>query len=154
MLGRALGAAVFTLTMMGCPAVFGAGSTTDLVVSDRDCAAFQSYVPDPSVEAKPGVDVRGRPVAQADLDGQLQVAPNINIPITVDIRPWTDINPHHPGHRFHAKPDEPQNYDTQSVVGVVSFVDGKLYFNGQPLGSAGEHAVLEACADYLKRERR
>ena len=156
MLGRTLGTAAFLLTITASIGGVGAESSREFIVTDRDCAAFQSYGPDPSVEAKPGVDVHGREVAPADLDGGLTIKPDINIPITVDVRPWVELDPRRRGGRVRPRQNDPdpKDYDAQALVGVVSFADGKLYFDGQQLGAAEEHAVLAACADYLKRTGR
>ena len=122
-----------------------------LVITDRDCDAFRPYVQDPSVEYKPGADVHGDAVAPADLDSGLQVSPNVSFPVTVDIRPWTNLNGQTPQGTGSTPPPYTLGTGTEASVGTVSVQDGKVFFNGQQLSSPYENAVAQACLNYLKR---
>lgn len=129
-----------------------------VIVTDRQCDAYQPYQPDPSVEYKPGEDVHGRPVAPADLGGGLEVSPDINIPITVDIRPWQN-RPRSNTRQTQNRRNRPSpsyrapGIDGRASIGTVSVHNGKVYFNGQPMEAAYQNAVRQACFDYLKRKR-
>jgi hypothetical protein len=151
-----------TLTIIGISAAFLAfgpvchAAADTVIVSDRDCEAYKGYEPDPSVDYKPGTDVHGRAVAPADLGGGLQVSPDVNIPITVDIRPWTQIarQPQNAPGRTGPYPGAPggvnvNDYNGQAEIGMVTVRDGKVYFNGQPLSTAYDNAVMQACLNYL-----
>ena len=121
-----------------------------LVITDRDCDAFRPYVEDPSVEYKPGVDAHGDAVAPPDLNGGIQVSPNVSFPITVDIRPWTNLNAQAPQGAGSTPPPYTLGTGTEASVGTVSVQDGKVFFNGQQLSSPYENAVAQACLSYLK----
>ena len=125
-----------------------------LVVIDRDCDAFRPYVQDPSVEYKPGIGVHGDAVAPADLDGGLQVSPDVSFPITVDIRPWANLNAQTPQGTGSTPPPYTLGTGTEASAGSVSVQDGKVFFNGQQLSSPYENAVAQACLDYLKHRDR
>ena len=129
-----------------------------VIVSDRQCEAYQPYQPDPSVEYKPGRDVHGKPVAPADLGGGLEVSPDVNIPITVDIRPWQNLPPSNTRQTQRARNRPSPTYRAtgiggQATIGTVTVHNGKVYFNGQPMEAGYQNAVRQACLDYLKRRR-
>lgn len=95
-----------------------------VVVTERTCAALAQYVPDPSVDFKPGVDVDGAPVVPADVGGgvKINLPKEFHIPITVDLQKRLGI------------PVDPNQYQTdQFRIGTVTYKDGRAYFNGQPL---------------------
>jgi len=135
-----------------------AASADTVVVSDRDCEAFRPYVEDPSVEYKPGADVHGREVAPADLGGGIDVSPDINIPLTVDVRPWMNLpaatTAQTGGSATTAANPALDGLDGKAAIGTVTVHDNKVYLNGQPLASAQEHAVKQACLDYLRKHHR
>ena len=60
-----------------------APSPPQIVVTERECRFLARHRPADDVEFKPGVDVRGRPVAPADLGG----APRLRLPdrIVIDV---------------------------------------------------------------------
>ncbi|RMD62947.1 MAG: hypothetical protein D6826_06185, partial [Alphaproteobacteria bacterium] len=57
-------------------------------LTKSDCARLVKHVPAPDVAYRPGVDVRGRPVTPADVDGGVSIAvpETIEIPIKVDLQ--------------------------------------------------------------------
>ena len=143
---------LFTNGIIAIPANCAEQSVA-LVISDRDCAAFRPYVQDPSVEYKVGVDSHGNAVAPADLGGGLQVSPDISFPVTVDIRPWTELNGRLAQRHRQNQPAYELGTGTEATVGTVTVRDGQVLFNGQPLSSPYENAIAQACTDYLKHSR-
>ena len=63
-----------------------------IVVTKKDCRRIVSHRPGGDVAYQPGVDVRGRPVAPADLGGRprLDLPESYSFDITVDIRRFLD----------------------------------------------------------------
>ncbi len=105
-----------------------------VTISRADCDRLVVHQPSPDVAYQPGVDVNGRPVAPADLNGGIQIAvpETIRIPIEVDLF-----------NRF-GIPADPNQYEAEAQVGEVIYRDGRAYFNGQPLqdDTAAELAAL------------
>ncbi len=147
--------AALTITLVFCTGIAVipancAETPKDLVVSDRDCEMFRPYEQDPSVQYKAGVDSHGATVAPADLGGGLQVSPDVSFPVTVDIRPWTNLNAQTPQGNGSNPPPYQLGTGTEASVGTVSVHDGQVFFNGERLSSPYENAVAQACANYLK----
>lgn len=115
-----------------------------VVVTARDCAAMAQYVPDPSVEYRPGVDVAGNKVAPADLGGgtHIELPKEFQIPITVDLQKRLGI------------PADPTQYQTDKFqIGTVSYKDGRAYFNGQSLQDQDTALLSELCQKQLRAVR-
>jgi len=115
-----------------------------VVVAAHDCTALAQYVPDPSVDYKPGVDVEGRKVAPADLGGgtPVELPKEFQIPITVDLQKRLGI------------PADPNQYQTDKFqVGTVTYKDGRAYFNGQPLQNDETARLSELCQKQLRDAR-
>jgi hypothetical protein len=100
------------------------------------------YVAPAGVEYQPGVDVNGRPVAPADLDGdhRLQLPESIPVIITDDVRK-----------RFRGPRHSPL-FDADAVVGVVELrlSDRRLTFNGVELSDREADALAAVCRDAAK----
>ncbi len=111
-------------------------------ITRADCSRLVKHVPAPDVTYQPGVDVHGKPVAPADLDGGYQVAlPRvIRIPITVLLDERFGI------------PANSVLYKAEAEIGVaeVDLVDGRVTFNGQDLAPAEAQALSAACQEYLR----
>src|SRR5215471_2846074 len=110
-----------------------------IAIARSDCELAVRYVPPPGVAYQPGVDVHGKPVAPADLDGghRLQLPETIPVVITDDLRK-----------RF-GLPDDSPLFDSNSFVGIVGLrlSDGRLTFNGVPLVDREADALATACRD-------
>jgi hypothetical protein len=119
--------------------IYSADAQT-VTIRTTDCASFVSHMPTSDVAYKPGVDVRGRAVAPADLDGGVRIKPpeELTIPITIDLQKRLGI------------PVDPKQYQTQNfTVGTVTWKDGRGYFNGQPLQSEESARLAELCQQKL-----
>lgn len=111
-----------------------------VTITASDCTNFVRHVPSSDVTYKPGVDVKGRAVAPADLGGGVQIkAPTeFSIPITIDLQKRLGI------------PADPNSFQTQNfAVGTVTWKNGKGYFNGQPLQSAESERLAALCQEQL-----
>ncbi len=112
-----------------------------VTISRADCDRLVEHKPAPDVAYQPGVDVNGRPVAPADLDGGIQITlpETIRIPIEVDLFDRFGI------------PANRDLFEADAEVGVVTYTDGRAYFNGQPLQDEAA-AELSALCQKVMRE--
>jgi hypothetical protein len=112
------------------------GKTT-VTVSRTDCANLVEHTPSADVAYKPGVDVRGKAVAPADLGGGVQLAMPEEVTIAIEI----DL-----AARYGLPSGAAANlYKPTASMGTVSYKNGKAFFNGQPLTNAETEALAEAC---------
>lgn len=125
-------AAASLLALVAAASPAGAAAVT---ITKADCARLVKHVPDADVAYEPGVDVYGRPVAPADLDGGSALRLPEEIPILIKIDLFE---------RFGLPPNG-VSYDAEAIVGVVAYLDGRFTFNGQPLLSDEEAALAERC---------
>ena len=111
-----------------------------ITITRLDCTRIVRHVPAPDVAYRPGVDVRGRKVAPADLDGGLKVTPpeEFQIPITVDLQDRLGI------------PANPTLFEAEVKVGTVVYRNGKAWFNGQPLATEHTNALAKLCRERLE----
>jgi|SRR5208282_2920732 len=106
-----------------------------IALTRESCIDLVEHIPGADVTYQPGIDVNGQPVAPADMPGspQVQVPDEFSIRITVGL-----------GRRL-GIPANPNNFQSEADIGVVSYKDGKAYFNGQPLEDPDAAALAEAC---------
>lgn len=108
------------------------GQTT-VQITESDCSRLVRHVAADDVAYRPGVDVNGNAVAPADLNAQPQISvPDVvSIPVTIDLATNLGINT-----PFLARP----------TVGEVQITrDGRVSFNGQPIGDAAQHELAKRC---------
>jgi hypothetical protein len=102
-------------------------------ITDSDCSQFVTHVASSDVNYRPGVDVNGNAVAPAGLNAQPQIAvPDvISILVTIDLA--TNLCIATP---FLARP----------TVGEVQINrDGRMTFNGQPIGGHAQQELAKRC---------
>lgn len=82
---------VFLLTLL-CPLIAEART---VVVEDGRCRVVERHVPSADVAYRPGVDVRGRTVVPADLNGGNQVTTPrfVTIPLNIPITEFLAVRP-------------------------------------------------------------
>lgn len=115
-----------------------------VTVSRADCLRLVEHAPAPDTAYRPGVDVRGRPVAPADLGGGTTVlSPEaIEIDIEVDL-----------GDRF-GIPANPDLFDADARIGMVRVApDGRATFNGQPLQDEAQFELTRRCQEIFYGRR-
>lgn len=113
-----------------------------LTISEGDCARLARHYPADDVTFQPGRDVRGKPVAPADLNGgnALVMPEAVVIPIEVDLFERYGI------------PANSANYKGDIFIGevVVDVASGRATFNGQPLQSEAEAELAARCQRILR----
>jgi len=127
------GTLIFTLIFLAWTSV----ASADLVISRRACNWLVEHHPSPDVEYQAGVDVHGRAVAPADLDGGANlVTPDfIVIPLEVLLEGKYGI----------AK--NSVLWRPKAEVGTVVAVGDQIYYEGQRLGYSDQVALARACRE-------
>ena len=119
-----------------------------LTISEQDCRLLTRHLPSADVAYQPGVDVRGKPVAPADLGandpsgGNNLVLPQaVVIPIEVDLFD-----------RFGIPAGGGVNFEADAFIGevTVDLATGEAYFNGQPLQSEAEAELAARCQRIIR----
>ena len=130
----ALSAALF----LGFSDVMGQESQT-LYVTRQDCRQLVAHHPDPGVEYKPGVDVRGKYVAPADLPGQNNFA--LPDKVEFDLR----LNPLAYAPSSGAPAGAFQNTGANIGHVEIDLASGQAKLNGHTLDNEQTSIVTEAC---------
>jgi len=100
-------------------------------ITKKDCRKLVRHMAAPDVDYQPGVDAHGRPVVPADLGGgsPIKVPDEITFNIGKDLA--KEFNPKYAG---------------EAVFGKVTVKkDGRVFWNGQPIGDQSQNAIAEAC---------
>lgn len=110
-----------------------------VTITRADCARLVEHVPAPDVTYQPGVDVYGREVAPADLEGgtPIRVPETLRIPIEIDLLDRFGI------------PANPALYEADVPVGEVVYRNGRLSFNGRPLQDEAAAELSRRCQKIL-----
>ncbi len=112
------------------------GEVTSLSVSRSDCLRLVRHRAGGDVAFKPGVDVRGKKIVPADVEGRVDMAPkgDVVIDFGVDLAEKYNINP---GSGLSA---------TAAIGKVVYNMDsGTFTINDKPLEPPERRAVDQAC---------
>ena len=140
---RRLGATLLATFLLAVPASLPAvAGEAYLTLNESDCARLARHYPADDVTYRPGRDLRGKPVAPADLGGGSGlILPNaVVIPIEVDLFERYGI------------PANSANFSGDIFIGevVVEVASGRAIFNGQPLRSDDEADLAALCQRVLR----
>lgn len=106
-------------------------------IAERDCRRLERHVPAPDVAYRPGVDVRGRAVAPADLNPSAAIVPErLAIYLGVDLRQWLGL---------------PPDLIADLPLGVIEVDNGTVLFNGRPIAPDAAAGLAAACAAARRR---
>jgi len=133
----ALVAAVLILSVAAATAPY---AQTIFVISENDCRLLTRYVPEPGVEYQPGVDVRGKEVASANLDDRPPIEAPKSFTIDIDVFLADRIG----------IPANPNLFVPEANVAEVRVDGDRVFFDGQPLSDLRQQAVADACREKLK----
>jgi len=139
-----------------------AAASSPLEIDADACRYAVQHVPAPDVEYTAGVDANGNPVAPADLGPRppMRFPTTVAIPITSNVarmlsavRPTTGTT----GTTGTATPttttpSTSPAYRADALIGMVSLVDGRLYFNGQPIGDDPDAELAALCRKAAAKE--
>ncbi|MGQ0664330.1 MAG: hypothetical protein ACT4P2_12265 [Pseudomonadota bacterium] len=129
------------LTLM---AGVGAAAAQTVSVTAADCRRLVRHQPAPDVAFRPGVDVRGRPVAPADL----YAGPEIRPPETFSFDVTVDLNLDDAGL------EEKDFVHPGVTIGRITVeAGGRVLFNGQSLDDPRLEALAELCRRRLDGAR-
>ena len=114
-----------------------AAETKTPELDPKVCQQMVAYQPDAvnGAEYKPGVDVHGKPVVEADITPNVVAMPDkVSFNVTVDLANYLGIA-------------GPVGLENEAVLGKIE-VDkaGHVTFNGKPLEGDAEAALRELCA--------
>lgn len=114
----------------------GGAMAQALEVSQRDCERLIKHSAAAGADYQPGVDVHGKPVAGADVDGGagFKLPDTITIPISVDLAA-----------RYGMGADTAATAETAAVT--VSPATGEVRLGGEPLDAGTESALRRACLE-------
>ncbi|CCQ73903.1 hypothetical protein [Magnetospira sp. QH-2] len=120
---------MFTIIGFTTPAM----AQATLQVTKRDCQRLIRHSPSADVAYKPGVDVRGKRVAPADMHGgsPIKLPKEITIPITVDLAERYGF--------------DDKGMSASSTMGKVTVKGGQAYWNGKPLNGGDQAGIEAAC---------
>jgi hypothetical protein len=110
-------------------------------IDDAACRCATRHVPSADTEYKPGVDVNGNAVAPADLAGgaPIRLPQRFAIPVSTNL-----------ARNLHL----PMGLREDAVVGLITVDNGKLSFNGQPVGDEGDADLAAACRERKQPDER
>jgi len=102
-------------------------------VDPKLCQQMVEYRQPPGVAYEPGVDVRGKPVVEADLNpSPLQAPEKVVFLVSVDMAKHLGL-------------PLPAGTETFGTIGAISHENGVLAFNGEPMGGPAAAALRELC---------
>ena len=109
----------------------------ELKLTKRVCNKAVRHVPTADATYQPGVDVRGRPVAPADIGGgsAIRLPDSYSINLEIDLFQNFGI------------PLDPRLQGTDLSVGRIDIRGNDVYFNGQPLQDDAERAFVALCQE-------
>ncbi len=98
------------------------------------CQMIVAHQPSDDVEYKPGVDVNGKPVVEADINpSPVEMPEQLSFDITVDLARHIGIA-------------APEGLEGQDKIGtLVVEADGSMTFDGKPLEGDAQAALREMC---------
>lgn len=132
---------IFLALVVALPGSVPAEAET-VTISIEECRKLVRHQPSADVAYQPGVDVHGRPVAPADLGSGANVA----IPEEVEILVEVELDETHGAAASGL-------YQPKAEFGKVVFRDGRAWYNGQPLATGADNAVVAACKRRLHSRR-
>lgn len=129
------------MALCAAPAV----AAESVTISTADCRRLVAHAP--SADYQAGVDVRGRPVAPADLPGSasIDLPEVIEIPLTVDVAKRLGR-----GEAGDSILKSRRGIEGKASLGTLTVKGNDLFWNGQQLQSQDEVLMAEACRSSLR----
>lgn len=116
-----------------CPPVL---AETPPELNDEACRLLSLHQPQADVAYKPGLDVSGKPVVEADLNqAKIDVPETMDFELTLDAARFTGL-------------ETPDGAEVKTSLGMISLEeDGTLSFNGKTLEGEQEASLRALCAE-------
>jgi hypothetical protein len=136
--------ALALVALTACPA-----RAETISVSSADCRRMVEHKADSDVAFTPGVDVRGRPVAPADVGGGMAPV----VPEWIDIQIGIDLADRL-GRRDSRNSQTPatrrvMGFEGKAPLGILSIKGNEAYWNGERLLPQDQVLLAEACRQSL-----
>ena len=129
---------VTLLAMLGFLGTTSAAAAPEpVVVVSEDCKRLVRHVPSADVAFTPGVDVYGRSVVPADLNGGSQLDLPTTFTFILEFQPLED--------------EERLDQTTLALGAVMVDERGEVYFNGRPVSDDEEAELARLCTEALNR---
>jgi hypothetical protein len=123
---------VFLGAVLALAPSVAAGET--VVITESHCRELVRHVPLDDVAYRPGVDVKGRKVAPADLGGGTHIPVPEQVVISIDVDLSETIG---------AAPSG--LYEPEARLGSVVYRDGRAWYNGVELATDATAAIAAEC---------
>lgn len=121
-----------------------------VTISTADCRRLVAHAPAPGVAYQGGVDVRGKAVVPADVNGSaaIDLPEIIEIPLTVDVarRLKGDGGAAESGDILKSR----RGIEGKAALGALTIKGNDAFWNGRPLQSQDEILMAEACRSSLR----
>ncbi|MCG8492521.1 MAG: hypothetical protein MI743_12955 [Sneathiellales bacterium] len=128
---------VYAVALVSVLSSTAAANDVQVTITKENCSRIEKHVAASDVAYKPGVDVHGRPVVSADLDGVNRIRLPDEIVIDLSL-PLQDL--------LSSPPERLKNADVRVGEITYNMKTGKMLFNGQELADPAMHALAEECA--------
>ncbi len=104
------------------------------------CRALTKHTPNADVAYQPGVDVHGKSVVSADVEGSpaMKLPDQIKIPLTVNLAKTLNLN-------TATYPANQLGSGTEAQLGVLEVEGDRVSFNGQPLSDTQQDRLAVLC---------
>ena len=103
------------------------------LIETSDCQYLTEYQQSDDVEYKPGVDVHGKAVVEADINPSLVTSPEkFSFDVTIDMAQYLGIA-------------APMGSEMQGKIGTITVEKGKILFNDKPLEGDAVAALHSLC---------
>ena len=129
-------ATIVTALSLATAVGVAAGPETVVVLSE-DCRRLVRHVPSADVTFTPGVDVYGRSVTPAELNGSSQLELPTTFTFVLEFQPLED--------------EERLDQTTLALGAVMVDEKGEVFFNGRPVSNDEEAELARLCAEALSR---
>lgn len=110
-----------------------AAHAADMPMLDQaECQYLSEYQQEEGVEYKPGRDVHGKPVVEADISQSPMMPEKFTLDVTVDTAKYLGLA-------------VPAGVETTGKIGTITFEKGKILFNDKPMEGDSVTALKALC---------
>ena len=103
-------------------------------LDDGFCRRAVEYQKPAGVDYEPGIDVKGKPVVEADLNkSPVQMPDVVSIPVTIDLAQYLGL-------------PSSSAKETYAVLGELTYENGAFSYNGEPLNGKAAESLRKLCA--------